>query len=136
MDISRVLLKNGIQEMIYDNKQDFKYSLEQALSIKLNESIKEAKNEFTKHLLDKDLQTSSSSSLNEFVSFIKNFDSGKYIFKDGSIINITESEKEAIKNLFESLNPENRSKMVQEIFETPASFKDHLNFAKEIRKLQ
>jgi hypothetical protein len=67
---------------------------------------------------------------------MENFEGGKVILKDNSVINITENEKELVKNLFESLNSENRKKMTQEIFNNTTTFKQHIKFAQETRKLQ
>ena len=49
-------------------------------------------------------------------------------FRNNSVINITESEIESIKKLFEALDVENRQKMVKEIFEDSQKFKNHIDF--------
>jgi hypothetical protein len=67
---------------------------------------------------------------------MEKFESGRIILKDESVINITEKEKELIKNLFESLNVENRKKMTQEIFKDGSTLKQHIQFAQTTRNLQ
>ncbi len=122
--------------MLTENEEHFKQNIEQVLSIKLNDSIHAVRQEVSEKLFENSIETSNSNELNEFVNFIEKFTEGKYSLKDGSIINITENEKELIKNLFESLNAKNRSKMIQEIFNSGSVFKQHLEFAQQTRNLQ
>lgn len=136
MDVSRTILKNGIKEMFSENNESFKENIQQVLAIKLNESITNVNREVSRQLLDNNTTTANSEELNYFLEFITNFKPGKHSFKDGSIINITESEKENIKNLFETLNTKNRELMIKQIFESGILFKEHIEFAKQSRNLQ
>lgn len=115
--------------MLVEEQTDFQQNITQALALKLNDSISTIKKSVTERIFEKSETTETSLELNEFLNFINFFEEGKYTFQDGSNINITENEMENIKKLFESLNPTNRQLMVSEIFKSPATFKQHLNFA-------
>lgn len=136
MDISKTLLKNGIKEMLSENEAYFKQNIEQALAVKLNESIFSVREEVSNRLFENEESTEETPELQKFIHFMENFEGGKVILKDHSVINITENEKELVKNLFESLNSENRKRMTQEIFNNTKAFKQHIKFAQETRKLQ
>ena len=136
MNISRTLLKNGIKEMISENEEYFKQNIEQALAVKLNDSIFAVRQEVANRLFEETQDTKPSEQLEEFVNFVETFKPGKFSFKDGSVLNITEKEKELLKDLFENLNAKNRDQMLNEIFENSLNFKQHIEFAQQIRKLQ
>lgn len=136
MNISRTLLKNGIKEMISENEGYFKQNIEQALAVKLNDSIFAVRQEVANRLFEEDNNTNNSKELLEFVDFVEKFKPGKFSFKDGSVLNITENEKELIKELFETLSAANRDRMLHEIFENSLNFKQHIEFAQQTRKLQ
>ena len=121
MDTTRLLLQNGIKSMLVEEQSDFQQNITQALALKLNDSISTIRKSVTERIFEKSETTETSLELNEFLNFINSF--------EGSNINITENEMENIKKLFESLNPTNRQLMVSEIFKSPATFKQHLNFA-------
>jgi len=134
--VTKILLKNGINEMIRENELYFKENITQTLAIKLNSAINEAKNSFyNQMLLPKQQKTKDTKSLKVFVSFLESFKPGKFKFKDDSVINITEADIESIKKLFENLNSKNREKMVKEIFENPTIFKQHIEFSKSTKGL-
>jgi hypothetical protein len=57
------------------------------------------------------------------------------MFQNNSNINITESDISSLKQLFESLNPSNREKMVSDILKDGSVFKQHLAFSKKAHKL-
>lgn len=136
MNISRTLLKNGIKEMISENEEYFKQNIEQALAVKLNDSIFAVRQEVANRLFEETQDTKPSEQLQEFVNFVQNFKPGKFSFKDSSILNITEKEKELLKDLFENLNAKNRDQMLNEIFASSLNFKQHIEFAQQTRKLQ
>lgn len=129
MDTTRLLLQNGIKSMLVEEDADFQQNITQALALKLNDSISTIKKAVSEKIFEKSESTESSLELNEFLEFINSFKEGKYTFQDGSNININESQIESIKKLFESLNSTNRQLMVCEIFKSPATFKQHLDFA-------
>ena len=136
MNISRTLLKNGIKEMISENEEYFKQNIEQALAVKLNDSIFAVRQEVANRLFEETQDTKASEQLEEFVNFVETFKPGKFSFKDGSVLNITEKEKELLKDLFQNLNAKNRDQMLTEIFANSLNFKQHIEFAQQIRKLQ
>lgn len=134
-EITSLLLKHGIEGLLSENQDFFKQNITQALALKLNESVAEVKNSVSKNLLHNNQTTAESPELSEFLNFVESFKPGIYKFKNGSSINITDSEMEMLKSLFESLNPENRQKMVSEILQDGTSFKNHLTFSQKVKKL-
>ena len=136
MNISKTLLKNGIKEILSENDNYFKTNIEQALAVKLNDSISSVREEVCSRLFEDTETIQSSSNLSEFINFIQSFKAGNFIFEDGSVINITENEKELVKNLFENLNTKNKNLMVNQLFTNSTTFKQHIEFAQQTRKLQ
>jgi hypothetical protein len=136
MNLSKILLTNGIKEMISENEDHFKQNIEQTLAIKLNDCIQEAKSTVCEKLFDKEDMTPSSEELLEFVRFMSEASEGKIIFQDGTMLNIKEQEIKEIKELFESLNSTNRLKMAQEVLKNSLNFKQHLEFAEKIKGLK
>jgi hypothetical protein len=53
MNIAKTLLKNGIKEMISENEEYFKQNIEQALAVKLNDSIASVREEVSNRLFEK-----------------------------------------------------------------------------------
>jgi hypothetical protein len=105
--VTKILLKNGIHGMIREDEDYFKNNIIQ--------SLPDAK------------------SLKIFVEFVNNFKTGKFKFKDETVINITESDIENIKYLFEGLSPKNRIKMTQEVFKSSNNFRQHIEFSKSAK---
>ena len=132
---TKLLLKHGVRSLLAENNNFFKQNIIQTLAIKLDKTVKESKNLVERKLLQKDAITENTQELREFLDFINNFKGGVYNFKNGSSINITESEIQSLKQLFESLNPQNRQKMISEIFEDGIKFKEHINFSQKVMKL-
>ena len=133
--INKILLKNGIREMISENEESFKNNITQVLAIKLNDSMTIVREEISKNILQTESYTQESKNIKNFIDFVESFKGGKFVCKDGSNINITENDVEKLKNLFESLNSENREKMTQELFNDSSSFKQHVEFAKNTKEL-
>jgi hypothetical protein len=136
MTLTKILLKNGIKEMISENEDHFKKNIEYALSLKLNDSIREVKNTVSEKLFENHTFTNNSEELQEFLKFAQEAGEGKAIFQDGSLLNITEKQIELVKSLFECLNPKNRAHMVKEVLQSSAKFKQHVEFAEKIKGLQ
>lgn len=134
-DTNKILIKNGIREIISENEETFKNSISQALAMKLNTSIQTVRNEISKNILQNESCTKESEDITNFINVVESLVPGKFICKDGSNINITENDIIKIKNLFESLNPENRQKMAQEIFKSSIVIKNHLDFAQKSKEL-
>jgi hypothetical protein len=135
MTNNKLLLKSGIENIIFKNDESFKQSIIKVLSTKLNESIKETELLVSKALLYRESVTPENITLNEFVDFVTNFKPGNYKFQNGSNINITDSDILHIKNLFESLNVKNREHLVSELFTDGVTFKQHLTFSQKVRNL-
>lgn len=135
MNNTKLLLKSGIENIIFKNDESFKQSIIKVLSTKLNETIKETELLVSKSLLYRESVTPENPTLNEFVDFVTNFKPGNYKFQSGSNINITDSDIMHLKNLFESLNVKNRERMVSELFTDGTTFKQHLIFSQKVRNL-
>jgi hypothetical protein len=133
--ITEVLLKHGIKGLLSENGEFFKQNITQALAIKLDETVKETRLEINKKLLFREQYTQDTPEVADFINFIKTFNPGTYTFKNGSNINITESEIKLLTKLFESLNPTNRQKMVSEILTDGGIFKEHISFSKKVTNL-
>lgn len=131
----KVLLKNGINGLANLDEEYFKQNVTAAIALKLNEGLKEIYEESSKNLLKRNETTELSQPLKEFVDFVDHFREGKYQFKNNSTLNITESQIQNIKELFDSLSPKNRSLMAQEIFEDSQKFKDHIEFYNKAKGL-
>ena len=134
--ITQILLKNGIKEMLSENEEHFKQNIEQALAVKLNDSIAEVRHSVSNRLFENESLTSNDKDLNEFVNFIQNFKPGKYTFKDSTNLNITEKEMVLVKNLFESLSPKNRINMSKEVLSNLKNFRQHVEFAERTKELK
>jgi hypothetical protein len=134
-NITALLLKNGIEGLMVKNENHFRQNINHALALKLNESFFEIKENVSKKLLYVEKQTANTPELKEFIEFVQNFIPGNYKFKNGSSINITESDMKLLTNLFESLNPHNRQMMVSEIFNDGSKFKQHLTFSQKVKQL-
>ncbi len=132
---TQILLKHGVENLILENHEFFKQNITQALALKLHESFKEIKKNITEKLLTTEKETQNTSELKEFVEFINFFSPGIYKFKNGSSINISESDMQSLKSLFEALSPENRKNMVSQIFEDGTTFKQHINFSQKVKQL-
>lgn len=135
MPITKLLLKNGIGGLIEKDDGYFKENICQALAFKLNESLEQTQKDAASVLLLKSFVTPESKELNEFIDFVQNFKSGRYEFKNNTVLNITESEINAVKSLFESLSSKNRQIMVQEIFNDSGTFRKHIDFYNETKGL-
>ncbi len=134
-NVTKLLLKHGVEGLISENEDFFRQNITQALALKLNESVKEIRENVSEKLLFNDTYTTESGELSEFLNFIDNFKPGIYNFKNGSSINITESNIDDLQELFECLNPQNRQKMVSEIFTDAITFKQHLNFFQKAKQV-
>ena len=73
-DLSNTLLKNGLQNLIYDDEQAFKKSLTDTLSLKLNEAISEVEKSFKSEMMHHKETTSVSDDMNYFIKFLENYD--------------------------------------------------------------
>jgi hypothetical protein len=134
-EITKILLKNGLMAMINENEDYFKTNIFQSLSLKVNDSINDVKQEFEKKLFLEDKKTLKTKELEYFISFVECFRPGNFNFQDGSNLNITEEDMSLIKALFEKLNPEKRQQMVSTLFESAENFYGNIKFAKKAKGL-
>lgn len=133
------ILKNGIEQLIYENEEVFKKSLINVLSFKLNENINFLAAETNKGILRKKFkETKATDDVKYFINFLENYNpkvNTKLKLKNDSVINITESQIKEIKCLFDSLSPENREIMAETIFESVSSLEQHLDFYNKTKVL-
>ncbi len=132
-DLSYKLIKNGIQALVEEEEQYFKKNIVQSLSMKLNDAISDVLTETSKNLFYKHSSLTDSPELKTFLSIISKPE--KIQLKDNSIINITENEIELLKGLFENLNTENKKRMIESVFSSPAAFNQHIEFYKKSKGL-
>jgi len=125
-NISRKLLKNGIQALLEQKETYFKKNVIKSLSIKLNDAITDVLTETNKNLLHSSKSLKNSKELQTFLTILEKKE--KIILKDNSIINITENEAYALKELFEHLNTENRQKMIETVFDSSNNYTQHIEF--------
>jgi hypothetical protein len=125
-NISRKLLKNGIQALLEQKETYFKKNVIKSLSIKLNDAITDVLTETNKNLLYSSKSLKNSKELQTFLTILEKKE--KIILKDNSIINITENEAYALKELFEHLNTENRQKMIETVFDSSNNYNQHIEF--------
>lgn len=125
-NISRKLLKNGINALLEQKETYFKKNVIKSLSIKLNDAITDVLNETNKNLLHSSKSLKNSKELQTFLTILEKKE--KIILKDNSIINITENEAYALKELFEHLNTENRQKMIETVFDSSNNYNQHIEF--------
>jgi hypothetical protein len=125
-NISRKLLKNGIQALLEQKETYFKKNVIKSLSIKLNDAITDVLTETNKNLFHSSKSLKNSKELQTFLTILEKKE--KIILKDNSIINITENEAYALKELFEHLNTENRQKMIETVFDSSNNYNQHIEF--------
>jgi len=125
-NISRKLLKNGIQALLEQKETYFKKNVIKSLSIKLNDAITDVLTETNKNLLHSSKSLKNSKELQTFLTILEKKE--KIILKDNSIININENEAYALKELFEHLNTENRQKMIETVFDSSNNYNQHIEF--------
>jgi len=125
-NISRKLLKNGIQALLEQKETYFKKNIIKSLSIKLNDAITDVLTETNKNLLHSSKSLKNSKELQTFLTILEKKE--KIILKDNSIININENEAYALKELFEHLNTENRQKMIETVFDSSNNYNQHIEF--------
>jgi hypothetical protein len=131
--INKTLLKNGIRGMISENEGYFKENVIKTLSYKLNESLKEVRHAIGQSVFMEEDITKNTKEVQNLVNFCESFKPGKYKFKDDFVLNITESDIENVKWLFEHLGSDARQKMAGNLFKSPSDFKQHVEFSKSIK---
>lgn len=137
-DLSEIILKNGINSLIYESDEAFRKSLINSLSFKLNEAIKEVQKNTSEKILVFEDVTEVNEDIQKFINFLENYDpisSNKLNFKNNTSINISEQEVEKLKVLFNSLNSENRKTMTKTLFENAYGLKTTINFYENAKKV-
>jgi hypothetical protein len=132
-DISHKLIKNGINALLEDNEPYFKKNLVQSLSIKLNNALSDVIDESYKNLFYTQEVNESTKDLKVFLEVLES--PGKIQLKDGSIINITEFEVKALKELFDNIGQKSKKLMTENVFDSSNSLKQHLDFYQKSKGL-
>lgn len=138
MNLSTIILKNGINSLIYENDDSFKKSLINSLSFKLNEAVKEVKKEFSSKILISKETVDVDKNVSIFLEFVENYNpkTNKTLkCKNNTTININENDLLKIKVLFDSLNSKNKKIMVKELLEDQAGLKKTLEFYDRAKKV-
>jgi lysyl-tRNA synthetase class I len=137
-NISEIILKSGLQSLIYENDDAFKRSLINTLSFKLNEALKEVNKSLSSNILFKDEKTEISEDVKTLIEFFENYNpktNYSLKLKNNVNINISEQDLSKLKKLFNSFNSENRKIMAKELLENSAKFKNTLNFYENVKGL-
>lgn len=117
------LFVSGLQQELDSRKQD----LCKNLSVKIFENLTNSSDSKTVN------ENQDITKLITLLTEIKTNKKAKIEFKNASIINISESEIEPLKLLFDQLNEKNKKHLAKHIFETPSFFRETLRFAKTIK---
>ena len=138
-DIEKSIIKSGIESILTEEEEDvFKTSLEECLSLKLNEVLKDIKNEVNKNLLIKKDHTEINKDIEKLIYFLENYNSitnNKLEFKNNSIMTIQEEEVKIIKNLFDFLNGKNRKILAENVLNDYSSLQQNVEFYKNLKYL-
>jgi exoribonuclease R len=130
-DISTIILRSGLNSLIYENDESFKKSLINSLSFKLNEAVKDAQESFASNMLYSVEETKDSENIKKLVEFFENYNvktNNKLNLKNHTSINITEEQVTNLKLLFNSLNTKNREILAKELLEDVAGVKRAIDF--------
>lgn len=137
-ELSNIVLKNGIQSLIYESDEAFQKSLINTLSFKLNEAINEAKNSFAQNLLVTKEETKSTKEIEYFANFVENYDpvsNYSLKLKNNNIINIKEHELQILKETFNALNSKNRQTMVSNLLNDEYGLRKTISFYKKAKEI-
>ncbi len=137
-ELSNIVLKNGIQSLIYESDEAFQKSLINTLSFKLNEAINEVKNSFAQNLLVTKEETQDTKEIQYFANFVENYDpvnNYSLKLKNNNNINIKEQELEILKEVFNALNSKNRQTMVSILLSDEWGIKKTISFYKKAKEI-
>ena len=135
-DFSDIVLRSGIQSLIYESDGAFKKSLINTLSFKLTEAIKDIKQSFASNLFHKEIKTEVTPEIEYFINFVENYNSktnNLLKLKNQSSINIKDHELEILKEMFDCLNVKNRQLMVEELLKNETGIKKQITFYKKAK---
>jgi hypothetical protein len=115
----------GLKQELSTRKED----LCKSISIKIFENL-------TTSLLNKSVNENEDiKKLINLLTELNKNKKAKIEFKNGSIINISESEIAPLKLLFDQLNDKNQKHLAKNIFETPNFLRETIQFAKNTKGL-
>lgn len=137
-DLSTIILKSGLNSMLYESEDMFKKSLVNCLSFKLNEALKEASHTTASTILFKEEKTKITDDIKTLIDFFENYDSKTNFslsLKNNTSINIQEQNLVKLKELFNSLNPQNREVMAKTLLENANGLKKTLNFYENAKRI-
>lgn len=137
-DLSAIILKNGINSLIYESDEAFKKSLINSLSFKLNEALKETQSSFSSKMLFDEQTTEVNEDVESLLVFLENYDpESNYSLnlKNNTSINIKEHEAENLKVFFNTISTKNRKIMASKLLENVNGVKNTLNFYKMAEKV-
>lgn len=137
-DLSTIILKSGLTSMLYEDEDIFKKSLVNCLSFKLNEALREASQTTTSTMLFKEEKTKVTSEIKTLVDFFENYNSKTNFslpLKNNTSINIQEQNVVKLKELFNSLNSQNREVMAKTLLENANGLKRTLNFYENAKRI-
>ena len=101
-DISNIVLKSGINSLIYESEDAFKKSLINCLSFKLNEAMRSVHESVSSELLISKEVTPINEDITNLINFFENYNSqtnNKLNLKNNTSINILEHQVENLKIL-------------------------------------
>lgn len=137
-DLSEIILKSGLNSLIYENDEAFKKSLVNSLSFKLNEALKEVNRTTSSGILFTEEKTEITEDVKKLIEFFENYNpktNFSLTLKNNISINIQEQDVNKLKTMFNALNPKNRKLMAKELLENSAKFKNTLNFYENARRI-
>lgn len=137
-DIEKSIIKSGIESILTEDNDIFKISLEECLSLKLNDVLKDIQSEVNKNLLIKKDHTEINEDIKKLIYFLENYNSvlnNKLQFKNNSIMTIEEEEVKIIKNLFNLLNGKNRKILAENVLNDYSSLQQNVEFYKNLKYL-
>lgn len=137
-DLSEIILKSGLNSLVYENDEAFKKSLVNSLSFKLNEALKEVNKSTTSNILFTEENTELNDDVKKLIEFFENYNpktNFSLTLKNNISINIQEQDVEKLKTMFNALNSKNRRVMAKELLENTAKFKNTLNFYENAKRI-
>lgn len=137
-DLSEIILKSGLNSLVYENDEAFKKSLVNSLSFKLNEALKEVNKSTASNILFTEEKTELNDDVKKLIEFFENYNpktNFSLTLKNNISINIQEQDVEKLKTMFNALNSKNRRLMAKELLENTAKFKNTLNFYENAKRI-
>jgi hypothetical protein len=137
-NIEKIILKNGINSILFEEEEYLKHNIQKVLVLKLKNLFEETYKTFCNNLLIKENETKFSKEIEKLVTFLENYDSkinNKIIFNNNSIKFLNENEVHSIKILFDKLNTKNRQLLAKNLFESNNNFEQIMEFYNKVKFL-